>query len=192
MMAARFRDWLVRKGHPGAATIYPTAINQISAHYLSQIGERIDVYAIRERSKIDELVRSYGPGGRFEEKGDERHGLYRAAIRKYQQFFIEVYGGDSSGYSSENSGEALRDRDVPESGQKSERLELVEQLASLVTGHNVEKALNTIANVLLLNRLDTEIEHLQKQGCSEHVQAKVRAMQKRKQDAQRALFGDDE
>jgi hypothetical protein len=92
MMEAMFKNWLLRRGNKGAAMSYPKAINQISEHYSRQTGEQIDIYKIKDQSKISELARDYSQSGKFSEFGYEQHGRYRAAIGRYSDFFVESRG----------------------------------------------------------------------------------------------------
>ena len=94
MMETRFKNWLLKRGNKGAANSYPKAIHQISAHYTSQTGEQIDIYKIKDQSKISELARDYSQTGKFSTFGYEQHSRYRAAIGRYSDFFVESGGKD--------------------------------------------------------------------------------------------------
>lgn len=89
-----FENWLLKRGNKGAASSYPKAINQISEHYSKQTGEQIDIYKIKDQSKISELARDYSQSGKFSEFGYEQHGRYRAAIGRYSDFFVESRGDE--------------------------------------------------------------------------------------------------
>ena len=95
MMETMFKNWLLKRGNKGAATSYPKAINQISEHYSKQTGQNIDVYKLKDQHKISEIARDYSQSGKFSEFGYERHGLYRAAMGRYSDFFVESRGEDS-------------------------------------------------------------------------------------------------
>ena len=84
-----FRDWLVRRGNAGAATNYPTAIITISEHYSRETEISIDIYAITDQRRISEIAHDYGQAGRFAQFGYEQHGRFRAAIRRYSEFFSQ-------------------------------------------------------------------------------------------------------
>ena len=94
-METMFKNWLLKRGNKGAATSYPKAINQISEHYSKQTGQNIDVYKLKDQHKISEIARDYSQSGKFSEFGYERHGLYRAAMGRYSDFFVESRGEDS-------------------------------------------------------------------------------------------------
>lgn len=92
MMKAMFESWLLKRGNKGAATSYPKAINQISDHYSKRTDEQIDIYKVIDQNKISEIARDYSQSGKFSEFGYEQHGRYRAAIRRYSDFFVESRG----------------------------------------------------------------------------------------------------
>jgi hypothetical protein len=94
MMEKMFKNWLLKRGNNAAATSYPKAINQISEHYSKQAGEKIDIYKLKDQSKISEIARDYSQAGKFSEFGYEQHGRYRAAICRYSDFFVESRGED--------------------------------------------------------------------------------------------------
>jgi hypothetical protein len=92
MMETLFKNWLLRRGNRGAANSYPKAIYKIAEHYSAQTGEQIDIYKIKDQSKISELARDYSQTGRFSDFGYEQHGRFRAAIGRYSDFFVESRG----------------------------------------------------------------------------------------------------
>jgi len=104
-MENEFRDWMeyTDKRKPGVAINYSTAINQISQHYTTETGRRTDIYKIRDKQLLIEIRGEYNKGGRFENIGDERHGLYRAAINKYVCFFEAIRGSNNSGFNEETN-----------------------------------------------------------------------------------------
>lgn len=94
MLETLFKNWLLRRGNKGAANSYPKAIHQISEHYSTQTGEQIEIYKMTDQNKISEIARDYSQTGRFSEFGYEQHGRFRAAIRRYSDFFVESRGED--------------------------------------------------------------------------------------------------
>ena len=93
MTQAMFKRWLLDSGKTeSTAYSYANAINSISKHYSSQTGGEIDVYKIKERDKIKELVGCYIKSGKFSAFGDQSNGTPRAAIIQYFDFFDEVQG----------------------------------------------------------------------------------------------------
>lgn len=92
MMETLFKSWLFKRGIKGAASSYPKAIHQISEHYSAKTGEQIDIYKLKDQSKISELARDYSQTGKFSEFGYEQHGRFRAAIGRYSDFFVETRG----------------------------------------------------------------------------------------------------
>jgi hypothetical protein len=91
--AEDFRNWLVERGNPGAATTsYPGAINMISEHYSEATATNTDIYAISEQGRISEIAHDYRQAGRFSEFGYRQHGRFRAAIQRYAEFFSQHHG----------------------------------------------------------------------------------------------------
>ena len=89
MMEAMFKNWLLKRGNKGAASSYPKAIHTISEHYSKNTATPINIYKITEQNKISEIAHKYGQSGEFSEFGYEKHGLFRAAIRRYSDFFVQ-------------------------------------------------------------------------------------------------------
>lgn len=86
-MEERFKNYLSKIGLKGAPNSYPQAINMISEHYSSQTGKYTDIYSIRNLTLLNDIVQAYIQSGRFSEFGYKDHGKYRAAIKKYLEFF---------------------------------------------------------------------------------------------------------
>ena len=86
-MEEKFRSYLIKLGLKGAPNNYPQAINLISEHYSSQTGKYINIYAIRDANQLKTIVDAYGQSGKYSEYGYSHHGRYRAAIKKYFEFF---------------------------------------------------------------------------------------------------------
>ena len=86
-MEEEFRKWLIRRGKKGAAINYPSAIHRISEHYSSNTGESVNIYQLTDQKKISQIAHDYKKNGKFSEFGYEHHGLYRAAISRYSEFF---------------------------------------------------------------------------------------------------------
>ncbi len=91
-MEEEFQDWLVRRGNPGAATNYPSAINIISTHYSEETGNQTDIYAIIDQLRVSEIAHDYSQAGRFSEFGYRQHSRFRAAIARYSEFFSQHHG----------------------------------------------------------------------------------------------------
>jgi len=104
-MENEFRDWMeyTDKRKPGVAINYSTAINQISQHYTTETGRRTDIYKIKDKQLLIEIRGEYNKGGRFENIGDERHGLYRAAINKYVHFFEAIRDDEANRFYEETN-----------------------------------------------------------------------------------------
>ena len=86
-MEEKFCSWLVKaEGKIEATGInYSKAIHVLSQHYSSHTGNRIDVYQV-DNDTLNKITSCYETTGRFSEKGYERHGLYRAAIKAFYRF----------------------------------------------------------------------------------------------------------
>lgn len=89
-MEEKFRNYLTKMGLKGAQNNYPQAINLISQHYSSHTGKYIDIYSIKELDQLKIVVQDYEQSGRFADFGYEHHGRYRAAIKKYLEFFVKL------------------------------------------------------------------------------------------------------
>jgi len=92
-MKDQFREWLIQSGKTGAATSYPGAIRNISTHYSEQTGIPVNIYSIQDQHKISEIAHDYSQAGKFSEFGFGGHGLYRNAIARYSEFFVQLPDG---------------------------------------------------------------------------------------------------
>ena len=89
MTEQSFRDWLDKRGNPGAANSYPKAINLISEHFSRETGESINIYSITDQARVSRIANDYSQSGRFSKFGYEQHGRFRAAIARYSEFFVQ-------------------------------------------------------------------------------------------------------
>jgi hypothetical protein len=87
IMEEKFCSWLIRaEGKVEATGInYSKAIHVLSQHYSSHTGTSIDIYTI-DNNLLKKIKGCYDSDGKFFEKGYERHGLYRAAIKAFYRF----------------------------------------------------------------------------------------------------------
>lgn len=88
-MEQAFRNWLVQQGKAGAAKSYPQAINRISANLFKATGHKTDIYAINDQVLLSQIAHDYSKSGKSSQFGNEHHGLYRAAIARYAEFFVQ-------------------------------------------------------------------------------------------------------
>lgn len=88
-MEEEFCIWLVKaEGKKEATGInYSKAIHVLSQHYSNYSGKRIDIFKV-DNDTLYKISKCYESNGRFSEKGHERHGLYRAAIKAFYRFRI--------------------------------------------------------------------------------------------------------
>lgn len=86
-MEEKFKTYLLKLGLKGAPNNYPQAINIISQHYTSQMGNYVNIYSIKDLNKLKQIVNEYEQSGKFSTFGYEHHGRFRAAIKKYLDFF---------------------------------------------------------------------------------------------------------
>lgn len=86
-MEEKFCSWLVKvEGKIEATGInYSKALHVLSQHYSKHSGKRIDIYQV-DNDTLYKISKCYESNGRFSEKGHERHGLYRAAIKAFYRF----------------------------------------------------------------------------------------------------------
>ncbi|MBS4050389.1 endonuclease NucS domain-containing protein [Methylomonas rivi] len=136
MMEAKFKNWLSSRGHPGAANSYPKAINIISEHYSKSTGTPIDIYMIRDQTKISEIAHDYSQSGKFSEFGYEQHGRFRAAIGRYSDFFVQTFGDGQEIIQMENAEQNL---DVPNNFayEKDLQTALCSQVSELFPNHKI-------------------------------------------------------
>lgn len=87
-MKQAFHDWLVEQGKAGAAKSYPGAINRLSANFSKETGQKTDIYAINDQVLLSRIAHDYSKAGKFSLFGNKCHGLYRAAIARYAEFFV--------------------------------------------------------------------------------------------------------
>ncbi len=89
-MEQQFKSWLIKRGYSetGAANSYSRAIPKISDHYSHNTGERIDIFTIKDQTRVSQIAHDYSQSGRFSSFGYEQHGRYRAAISRYAEFFV--------------------------------------------------------------------------------------------------------
>ncbi len=115
-MEEKFRKYLTKIGLKGAQNNYPQAINLISQHYSSHTGKHIDIYSIKELNQLKIIVQDYEQTGRFAEFGYEHHGRYRAAIKKYLEFFEKMnYTNTNAEHFYESETKDLTEVSEPES-----------------------------------------------------------------------------
>lgn len=88
-MEQAFHDWLVQQGKAGAAKSYPKAINGLSANFSKETGKKTDIYAINDQVLLSQIAHDYSKSGKFSLFGNNSHGLYRAAIARYAEFFVQ-------------------------------------------------------------------------------------------------------
>jgi RecB family endonuclease NucS len=91
-METMFKNWLLKRGNNSAANSYPKAIHLISKHYSKKTGTPIDIYKITDQSKISALAHDYSQSGKFSDFGYEQHGRFRAAMKRYSDFFVQSRG----------------------------------------------------------------------------------------------------
>lgn len=91
-MEMMFKNWLIKRGNKGAANTYPSLIHKISEHYSAQIGEKINIYKLKDHLKVSEIAHDYSTKGKFSEFGYTYHGGPRNAIARYSEFFVASRG----------------------------------------------------------------------------------------------------
>jgi len=90
-MRNEFETWMANEENKVPVTVesYASAIEKISLHYSRETGRTIDIYQINDIHFLRKICKEYKRSGRFENFGDESHGLYRAAISAYVRYFEE-------------------------------------------------------------------------------------------------------
>jgi hypothetical protein len=91
-MREKFENWMKDKEgkKSGVIASYALAINRISEHYTNEIGVNTDIYQIKDLRLLKEICTQYRRGGKYEEFGDEKHGLHRAAITAYVRYYEDT------------------------------------------------------------------------------------------------------
>jgi hypothetical protein len=167
MMETIFKNWLLKRGNKGAASSYPKAIHQISGHYSSQTGEKVDIYKIKDQSKISELARDYSQTGKFSEFGYEQHGRYRAAIGRYSDFFVETRGEDHGIKETSSQTEPLEDIESSTNFayEKDLQTALCSHISELFPDYHIYGGLGIgVEYSIGGKRIDVMLEHVQNKG----------------------------
>jgi hypothetical protein len=100
-----FEKWMkeTEKKVPGTVAGYSAAINRISQHYSHETGRSIDIYQIKDILLLKKICTEYNRGGKFENFGDERHGLYRAVISTYVRYFEKTGACENNSFYEESN-----------------------------------------------------------------------------------------
>src|SRR5258707_5853258 len=101
-----FRDWLIAKDH-NSVTPYVYAINRVSNHYSENSGIPVDLYGITELDTLKGIADKYRQNGIYSEFGFKNAGLHRAAVLKYLEFFLEIFGDVKDEPGGEGSGDGI-------------------------------------------------------------------------------------
>ena len=86
-----FKKWLIKNNYSptGAANSYSRAIPIISEHYSRQTNTIVDIYSIKDPTKISEISHDYSQSGRFSDFGYQQHSRFRNAIARYSEFYVQ-------------------------------------------------------------------------------------------------------
>lgn len=154
-----FKNWLLKRGNKGAANSYPKAIHMISEHYSEKTGTQINIYKITDQRKISELAHDYSQSGKFSEFGYEQHGRFRAAMKRYSDFFVQSRG-------EEQDIEPLEENeDIIESTnnfayEKDLQTTLCSQISELFPGYKIYGGLSIgVEYSIGGRRIDVLLEH---------------------------------
>ena len=93
-MKQQFKDWLGEKRYANTTVIdYSREINDISKHYSENTDENIDIYALTDLDKINEIMHEYRSGNlKLDGKSSTRktsRSRYKSAILRYCEFFTD-------------------------------------------------------------------------------------------------------
>jgi len=162
MMETMFKNWLLKRGNKGAANSYPKAIHLISKHCSEKTGTSTDIYKITDQSKISELAHDYSQSGKFSEFGYEQHGRFRAAIRRYSDFFVQTRGEEQSVEYDEQP-DYEKDIDEPTDNftyEKDLQTALCSQIAELFPEYKIYGGLSIgVEYAISGRRIDVLLEH---------------------------------
>jgi len=81
-----FEEWMIKRYETSTVASYKSAINTISRQYSQQNKESIDLYTSNDIIFINELVKDYDIGGKYQDIGEKGHGTVRCAIAAYARF----------------------------------------------------------------------------------------------------------
>jgi len=83
-----FEKWLYEWEGKSSSTAssYKSAINTISSHYSQQTNKIVDLFTVNDINFINELVKDYDIGGKYQDIGEKGHGTVRCAIAAYSRF----------------------------------------------------------------------------------------------------------
>ena len=156
-MEDQFREWLIQSGKTGAATSYPGAIRKISKHYSEQTGALIDIYGLQDQHKVSEIARDYSQAGRFSDFGYKSHGLFRAAIARYSEFFVQPHDGIQLPPDPEDD---IAPTDNKFAYEKDLQTTLCSQISGLFPGYKIHgPGLRGIEYAIGGKRIDVLLEH---------------------------------
>lgn len=161
-MEEEFRNWLVSRGNPGAATSYPRAILSISEHYSRETGETVDIYAISDQATISRIAHDYSQSGRFAEFGYEQHGRFRNAIARYSEFFVNHRVGDTGEEVEESVARMVEEQAIYTnfSYEKDLQRTLCAQVSDLFPGYRIYGDSNLGVEYLISGKkIDVLLEH---------------------------------
>jgi len=159
-MENQFREWLKERGNTGAANSYPKAINKISKHYSEETNTQTDLYHIENQHLISEIAHDYSQSGRFSDFGYKQHSLFRAAIARYSEFFVNHLNNN-----------ALLDVESPESEEiadvcssnfayeKDLQTTLCAQISELFPEYQIYGGLRGVEYSIGGKRIDVLLEH---------------------------------
>ena len=86
-----FKKWLIKNNYSptGAANSYSRAIPIISEHYSRQTNSVVDIYSIKDPTKISEIAHDYSQSGKYSDFGYQQHSRFRNAIARYSEFCVQ-------------------------------------------------------------------------------------------------------
>lgn len=162
MIETMFKNWLLKRGNKGAAISYPKAIHLLSKHYSETTGTLTDIYKITDQSKISELAHDYSQSGKFSEFGYEHHGRFRAAMRRYSDFFVQSRG-EEQGVEYEEQSDHEDDIDEPSNNfayEKDLQTALCSQISELFPSYRIYGGLPIgVEYSIGGRRIDVLLEH---------------------------------
>jgi len=147
-MQEQFRKWLIQIGMAEATALnYANAINRISQHFSQHIDYNIEIYNLTDIAKLNNIANNY-----------EHHGLYRAAIKRYVEFFKQNILNEKI-----ESKEIILDNDISQnqnfSYERDLQTSLCSQINKLFPNYNIFNALEGIEYTIKNRRIDVLLEH---------------------------------
>ena len=157
LMKDRFYNWLIDKGYAeNTAYSYTNLIDKISNHYSDNLGENINIYALKNLDKVEKIKNAYSLNGEFSDYGNNGNGTIRNAIARYLEFATGLSDKDDISITTVPPVEVSDGFSYEKDLQKS----LCSQIKELFPDYQVFKSINIGKEFSVAGkRIDCLLEH---------------------------------